>query len=102
MIAVEDPVPAARSAVARRSVRPNRGSSGQGRLVRAGHGSGMGKRRLDGLAANVTSPYAKGLTTGDIIQAHRQIRGAEVWRGHDQPDHRHRHRGHGRGQNRRG
>jgi putative transposase len=39
-----------------------------------------GQRRLDGLAANVISLYAKGLTTGDI-QAHlAQMYGAEVSR----------------------
>jgi transposase-like protein len=39
-----------------------------------------GQRRLDGLAANVISLYAKGLTTGDI-QAHlEEMYGAEVSR----------------------
>ncbi len=39
---------------------------------------GTFERRLDGLAGNVISPYAKGLTTGDIQQHLLEIYGTEV------------------------
>jgi hypothetical protein len=54
-----------------------------------------GQRRLDGLAGQVISLYAKGLTTGRHPGAFgRDVRHGGV-AGHDQPHHRRHRRGHG-------